>query len=103
MAKTDATITIKSFLQNIKNIVPDLPKKDVKIILDQFLKLIKDSLIKEQRILLNGLGTFKIRKTKARMGRNPNTGEALKIKATKKIVFRAAAPLKEKVRSKKRL
>ena len=103
MTKKTTVITMNSFLPNVQDIIPDLPKKDVKIILDQFLNLLTDSLLKEHKIHLNGLGIFEVRKTKSRMGRNPNTGEDLKIKATKKIVFRAAAPLKEKVRSKKRL
>jgi DNA-binding protein HU-beta len=96
------TSSLKTFLPKIHELLPDLPKKDIKIIVDEFLKMIIDTLSKEQKIHLSGIGTFQVRKTKTRMGRNPQTGEPLKIKASKKVTFRAAAPLKEKICSKKR-
>jgi len=49
---------------------------------------------KGRRIRINGLGIIQVRKRPARMGRNPATGEAIKIKASKKIAFRAAKDLK---------
>ena len=42
------------------------------------------------RIRIGGLGILQVRKRPARMGRNPATGEAIKIKASKKVAFRAA-------------
>jgi DNA-binding protein HU-beta len=52
---------------------------------------------KGTRIRLNGLGILQVRKRAARMGRNPATGEAIKIKASKKVAFRAAKELKKSV------
>ena len=52
---------------------------------------------KGDRIRLTGLGILQVRKRAARMGRNPATGEAIKIKASKKIAFRASKELKETV------
>ena len=52
---------------------------------------------KGKRIRLAGLGILQVRKRKARMGRNPATGETIKIKASKKIAFRAAKDLKEAI------
>jgi DNA-binding protein HU-beta len=46
---------------------------------------------------LTGLGILQVRKRAARMGRNPATGEAIKIKASKKIAFRAEKGLKEAI------
>jgi DNA-binding protein HU-beta len=43
---------------------------------------------------MSGLGILQVRKRAARMGRNPATGEAIKIKASKKVAFRAAKDLK---------
>jgi DNA-binding protein HU-beta len=57
--------------------------------------LITKNLKKGSRIRLNGLGILVVRKRAARMGRNPATGEAIKIKASKKVAFRAAKDLKE--------
>ena len=52
---------------------------------------------KGDKIRLNGLGILQVRKRAARMGRNPATGEAIKIKASKKVAFRPARELKEAV------
>jgi DNA-binding protein HU-beta len=52
---------------------------------------------KGARIRINGLGTLEVRKRAARMGRNPATGEAIKIKASKKVAFRAAKDLSEAI------
>jgi DNA-binding protein HU-beta len=52
---------------------------------------------KGDKIRLTGLGILQVRKRPARMGRNPATGEAIKIKASKKIAFRPAKELKEAV------
>src|SRR5689334_24313856 len=52
---------------------------------------------KNTRIKLNGLGILVVRKRGPRMGRNPATGEAIKIKASKKVAFRASKELKEAI------
>ena len=52
---------------------------------------------KGERIRMAGLGILQVRKRAARMGRNPATGEAIKIKASKKVAFRASKDLKEAV------
>ena len=49
------------------------------------------------RIRINGLGTLEVRKREARTGRNPATGEAMQIAASKKVAFRPAKELKEAV------
>jgi len=50
-----------------------------------------------ERIRIGGLGILQVRKRAARMGRNPATGEAIQIKASKKVAFRASKELKESV------
>ena len=52
---------------------------------------------KGDRIRLVGLGVLVVRKRAARMGRNPATGEPVKIKASKKVAFRASKELKESI------
>jgi DNA-binding protein HU-beta len=56
--------------------------------------LITKHLKKGERIRIAGLGVLQVRKRAARMGRNPATGEAIQIKASKKVAFRAAKDLK---------
>ena len=73
----------------------DIPKKAAEGLLGDLIGLIAKHLKKGDRIRLVGLGILQVRKRAARMGRNPATGEAIKIKAGKKVTFRAAKDLKE--------
>lgn len=72
-------------------------KAQVNAMLMGMVEDIAKHLKKGRRIRLNGLGIIQVRKRKARMGRNPATGEAIKIKASKKVAFRAAKDLKEAI------
>jgi DNA-binding protein HU-beta len=74
-----------------------LPKKQVNDMLTGMVEAVGGHLKKGRRIRFNGLGILQVRKRAARMGRNPATGEAIKIKASKKIAFRAAKDLKEAI------
>ena len=51
------------------------------------------------RIRIAGLGTLEVRKREARTGRNPTTGEAIQIAASRKVAFRPAKELKEMVQA----
>jgi DNA-binding protein HU-beta len=75
----------------------DLPKKQANAVLEDFVALVTKHLKKGDRIRIGGLGILQVRKRPARMGRNPATGEAIKIKASKKVAFRAAKDLKEQI------
>ena len=74
-----------------------LKKAQLNAMLMSMVEDIAKHLKKGRRIRLNGLGIIQVRKRKARMGRNPATGEAIKIKASKKVAFRAAKDLKEAI------
>ncbi len=75
----------------------EMSQKAANAILEDTIGLITKHLRKGARIRLNGLGILVVRKRAARMGRNPATGEAIKIKASKKVAFRAAKELKESI------
>jgi DNA-binding protein HU-beta len=75
----------------------ELTNKKAALILDDMVGLITKQLKKGTRIRLTGLGILQVKKRAARMGRNPATGEAIKIKASKKVAFRASKELKEAV------
>jgi DNA-binding protein HU-beta len=75
----------------------DLPKKQAEAVLGDLVTLTTRHLKKGDKIRLNGIGVFQVRKRAARMGRNPATGEAIKIKASKKVAFRPAKELKEAI------
>jgi DNA-binding protein HU-beta len=75
----------------------EMPKKQADAILNDMVGLVVKHLKKGERIRIGGLGILVVRKRAARMGRNPATGEAIKIKASKKVAFRAAKDLKEAI------
>ena len=72
----------------------DLTKRQAETLLNDLVGLITKHLKKGERIRIAGFGILQVRKRPARMGRNPATGEAIKIKASKKVAFRAAKELK---------
>lgn len=59
---------------------------------------IRSSLKKGQRVQLVGFGTFSVKQRKARLGRNPKTGEQIQIKARKVPAFHAGAELKNSLK-----
>jgi DNA-binding protein HU-beta len=92
-AKAQATVT----LRNLAAESHEVPKKRAEAMLSDMVGLIAKHLKKGNRLRLAGLGILQVRHRAARMGRNPATGEAIKIKASKKVAFRAAKDLKEAV------
>jgi len=73
-------------------------KKEATMAVEIFINLIKKTLKKQEDIYLSGFGTFTTVKRKARKGRNPKTGEAVKIAAKVMPKFKAAKALKEAVK-----
>jgi DNA-binding protein HU-beta len=71
-----------------------LTKRAGEAILGDLVSLITKHLKKGERVRISGFGILQVRSRAARMGRNPATGEAIKIKASKKVAFRAAKDLK---------
>jgi DNA-binding protein HU-beta len=95
-AGTQPTITLKHLAAALSD-SHDLPKKQAEAVLGDLVTLATRHLKRGDKIRLTGLGILQVRKRAARMGRNPATGEAIKIKASKKIAFRPAKELKEAV------
>jgi DNA-binding protein HU-beta len=91
-----ATFTMKQIAAELAE-SHDLPKKQGEAILSDLVTVTTRHLKKGDKIRLTGLGILQVRARPARMGRNPATGEAIKIKASKKITFRPAKELKETV------
>ena len=72
-------------------------KKDAQAAVDTLLAAITKALKKGEDVTLVGFGTFKVTDRKARMGRNPRTGEEIKIKAAKVPKFVPGKALKAAV------
>lgn len=77
-------------------------KADAQRHLDAMLDTISKALKKGDRVALTGFGTFEVRKRAARKGRNPQTGEAIRVKAKKVPAFRAGQTLRNTVSGVKR-
>ena len=73
-------------------------KKEAQMAVDTILEGITKALKKKDTVTLVGFGTFKVDKRKARKGRNPQTGEEIKIKAKKVPKFIPGKALKEAVK-----
>jgi nucleoid DNA-binding protein len=65
--------------------------------LDILIKFVVATVKKDKVLKIPNLGTFKLKQTKARMGRNPQTGEPIKISAKRKVAFSAAKVFKEAI------
>lgn len=74
-----------------------IAKTDARKIVDSVFEAIADAAAKGEEISLNGFGKFKIKDSPEREGRNPATGEAMTIKASRKLSFAAAKAVKDKL------
>ena len=81
-------------IQTVKT-AEGLSKKAIGDLVDAVFDNLGKSIKKDGRFTYPGFGTFSVRKLKPRVGRNPRTGEEIKIKATKTVRFKPAPGLKE--------
>lgn len=85
-----------------KSVPTDLSKKAIQSVIDETFEQIKKAVRKDERFSFPGFGTFAKRKRAARSGRNPQTGEKIKIKAATTVGFRPAQALKDFVGGKRK-
>jgi len=78
----------------------EMERKQAKTFLDALTGLVEKNIKKGGDVPLRGLGKFKVVKRKARMGRNPATGEAIKIPAKTVVRFTVAKALKDLIKKK---
>lgn len=88
----------KSELVAVMAAKASLSKKDAEAALNAFTDVVADTLKKGDKIALVGFGTFETRERAAREGRNPQTGAAIKIVASKVPAFKAGKALKDAVK-----
>ena len=89
-------VTLKHIAAEIAE-AHELPKTHAETMLADTVDRLARHLVKGNKVRIVGLGIFQVKRREARMGRNPQTGEAVKIKASKKVTFRAGKELKEAV------
>ena len=76
----------------------NLSKKDAEAAVSATIDAVKDALKAGDKVALVGFGTFEVRERAARMGKNPQTGAAIKIAASKVPAFKAGKALKDAVK-----
>lgn len=87
--KTDFIKTLKD------NAGVALTNDQAKEVYDVFTSILRDTVVAEKKLNLNGVGTFKVNNRKARNGINPKTRAVIKIKASKTVGFKPAPTFKK--------
>ncbi len=94
--KSAATVSLKQIAATLAE-KHDLPKKQAETMLGDVVGYLVEHLTSGDRVRIGGLGILEVKSRPARAGRNPATGAAIQIAASKKVAFRAAKELKEAV------
>jgi DNA-binding protein HU-beta len=91
-----ATITLKQMAAELAQ-THNIPTNHAESVVGGLMALTARHLQNGDKVRLTGIGILQVNDRPARMGRNPGTGEAIEIKASKKVAFRPAKELKEAV------
>lgn len=86
---------IKADLINKISRQMDIPKQEAEEGVNLFFQTIKDAILKGEEIEIRGFGSFRFRKRTSRSGRNPRTGEPVKVPSKKVLYFKPSKLLKE--------
>ena len=95
-AAAQTTITLKQIGVQLAA-AHQLPKRQVETLFGEMIETIVKHLKKGAKVRISGIGILQVKKRAARMGRNPATGESLKIKPSKKVSLRVAQDLKARI------
>lgn len=87
----------KTDLVNVIVSEANVNEKDAKAVVNATLSAIANALKEGDKIQLLGFGTFEVKSVKEKDGRNPKTGDAIKIEAHKKVHFTPAQALKDHI------
>ena len=98
-----STVPTSEIISKISSRFNQLPKKMTKELISSFLDQISTNVMSGRKVRIDGVGILTVKDRAARKGRNPQTGEEIRIPESKKISFRAAKSLKEKVGISKKL
>lgn len=88
------TVTLKQIGHELAETY-ELPKRTVESLFSDMIETITKTIKKGSKVRISGLGILQVKRRAARMGRNPATGESIKIKASKKVALSVARDLKQ--------
>jgi len=91
------TVSKRDLVDRIANRRPDLRKIDISDVVSEFMVVVSHALVKGERVELRDFGVFEPKSRKARLARNPKTGEVVPVAATKVCTFKVGKELKGRV------
>jgi integration host factor subunit alpha len=94
--RSPMALTKKEITEDISDKI-GLKKKESMDIVDSVFGIIKDELAKGKPVMISGFGRWTVKAKKERRGRNPQTGEAMKIDARRVITFKSSTVLRKTV------
>ena len=100
LSKNPFTLTKADLVEKVHGKVTS-SKKEAYDLVNSVFEDLKSSLIRESKVKISGFGSFTVNRKKERIGRNPQTGEAIKIAARKVLTFQPSQALKKALNSKK--
>lgn len=89
-------------VENIANSVEGITKRQATAAFEAMVQAVSDQLARGERVQVPGFGSFNVSERAARTGRNPKTGESIKIGASKNVRFKAGKDLKDALNKKRR-
>ena len=99
MARGEHQMTKGDIVENVYEKLGGFTKKETADMVDVVFEVIKDTLATGEKLKISGFGNFVVREKRARVGRNPQTGEEITISARKVLTFKPSQVLKSSLNS----
>ncbi len=90
-------MTKSDLIERVAHNVPHISKKDTELVVNTIFDTMTDALRRSDRIEIRGFGSFQVKIREAREGRNPKTGEEVRIPAKRTPFFKVGKELKERI------
>ena len=90
-------MTKSDLIERVAQQVPHISKKDTEVVVNTIFDGMTEALKRGERIEIRGFGSFQVKIREAREGRNPKTGEEVKIPAKRTPFFKVGKELKERI------
>ena len=102
MNKKQLVVSTKNLIMDVAERFKEVSKKVTREVILDFLHAVENYVVSGKKVRIDKLGILHLKNRAARKGRNPQTGEEIQIPPSKKVSFRAAGSLKERVGAKKK-
>ena len=91
------TLTKADFVESVYSKIGGLSRRDSAEIVDMLFEAVKETLSRGEPVKISGFGNFVVREKKARVGRNPQTGNDIEISARRVLTFKPSQVLKDQL------